>query len=307
VLGAAAIILAAEAWMGRDSRRRSGPFWWRVLKAPLSANQAIEHSWSILWDLVRGAARVSQPDALELGRRYVELLSENLGQPGFREILIAAHDVDAHADVIFALVAEHRRRDLVRRPTTPQAEARRSGIVDLSGTGRDHLADAVAGALTVPLASDFHTITFAPESYWRGESHRLCDRPAGLLRLVDELIALGVEQVVLVSAAPDTPGPHRLERVKLEGRARVGEYLRSTEAAVLRDVVEMKGDARPRLFVVQPTHNPIGPFDFSGGFDDRSDRKQPLGELMTRGYEDAYHQFIEPVVGASGDRVGSGT
>jgi hypothetical protein len=25
---------------------------------------------------------------------------------------------------------------------------------------------------------------------------------------------------------------------------------------------------------------------------------------MTRGYEDAYHQFIEPVVGASGEKVG---
>ena len=34
------------------------------------------------------------------------------------------------------------------------------------------------------------------------------------------------------------------------------------------------------------------------------DRRQPLGELMNRGYEDAYHQFIEPVVGASGERVG---
>jgi len=25
---------------------------------------------------------------------------------------------------------------------------------------------------------------------------------------------------------------------------------------------------------------------------------------MNRGYEDAYHQFIEPVVGASGEKVG---
>ena len=33
-------------------------------------------------------------------------------------------------------------------------------------------------------------------------------------------------------------------------------------------------------------------------------RRQGLGELISRGYEDAYHQFIEPVVGASGDRVG---
>ena len=55
--------------------------------------------------------------------------------------------------------------------------------------------------------------------------------------------------------------------------------------------------------VLLPAHNPIGPFDFAGGFDDRSDRKQPLG-MMTRGYEDI-RQFIEPVLGASGETVGS--
>jgi hypothetical protein len=27
---------------------------------------------------------------------------------------------------------------------------------------------------------------------------------------------------------------------------------------------------------------------------------------MNGGYEDAYHQFIEPVIGASGERVGEG-
>jgi hypothetical protein len=30
---------------------------------------------------------------------------------------------------------------------------------------------------------------------------------------------------------------------------------------------------------------------------------QPLKELMDRGYEDAYRQFIEPVVGASGEQL----
>jgi len=49
----------------------------------------------------------------------------------------------------------------------------------------------------------------------------------------------------------------------------------------------------------------MGPFDFGGAYDDRSDRRQPLAELLTRGYEDAYHQFIEPVVGASGEKVGA--
>jgi predicted acylesterase/phospholipase RssA len=305
VLGTAALAAAADAWARRGSRRQRGHFWWRAINAPLSAAGAIEHCWSVLWDLVRGAAHVKQPTPLELGRRYVELLTENLGQPGFRELLIAAHDVDAHGDVVFAVVAESRRRDLVRRPTTSEAEARRSGIVDLAGTGRDHLADAMAASLTVPLLSEFHEMTFAPESYWRGEMHRLCDRPASLLRLMEELRGLGVEQVILVSAAPDAPGPHQLERPKLEGRARAGEYLQSAEAAIVRDVLSLDGDHRPVVFTVQPAHNALGPFDFAGGFDDRSDRRQPVGELMARGYEDAYQQFIEPVVGGSGEKVGT--
>jgi len=40
-----------------------------------------------------------------------------------------------------------------------------------------------------------------------------------------------------------------------------------------------------KLFTIRPMHNPLGPFDFSGGFDDRSDRLQPLEEIMSQGYE----------------------
>ena len=29
----------------------------------------------------------------------------------------------------------------------------------------------------------------------------------------------------------------------------------------------------------------------------------PLAELVDRGYEDAYRQFIEPIVGAGGERI----
>jgi hypothetical protein len=60
-----------------------------------------------------------------------------------------------------------------------------------------------------------------------------------------------------------------------------------------------------RIFTIRPAHNPVGPFDFDGGYDSLSQRRHGLGELMNRGYEDAYHQFIEPVVGASGEKVGS--
>jgi hypothetical protein len=57
------------------------------------------------------------------------------------------------------------------------------------------------------------------------------------------------------------------------------------------------------LFVIRPPHNPLGPLDFAGVYDERSDRVQSLSELLDRGYEDAYRQFIEPVVGAGGERI----
>ena len=56
------------------------------------------------------------------------------------------------------------------------------------------------------------------------------------------------------------------------------------------------------VFAIRPDHNPIGPFDFRGAYDEASDRERTLAELMQQGYDDAYRQFIEPVV-AAGERL----
>jgi hypothetical protein len=301
VLGVAAGLAAVDGWRTGPRRSRGAP-WWRAVRAPLTSLTAIDRCWRVMWDLLRGATPLQQPAPAELGRRYVELLADNLGQPGFRELVIAVHDADAHRDLIFAVVDETRRRDLVRRSTSEAAEARRGEIFDLAGVAREHLPDAVAAALSVPLATEWHEVTFAPEAYWRGETHRLGDRPASLIRLIDELIDLGVEQIVLVSAAPQTTGPHALAAPRVDGRGRLGEYLVSSEAAVVHDATTTTGGLR--IFTVRPGHNPTGPFDFDGGYDDGSRRRLGLVELMNRGYEDAYHQFVEPVVGASGEKVG---
>ena len=301
VVAGAAVAAAVDGWTHRGRRTRDAA-WWAALRAPLSSQPAVDHCWSVMWDLMRGAAALTAPPPGELARRYTDMLAENLGQPGFRELFITVHDVDAHRDLVFALVAGGRARDLVRRSTTSAAELRRAEVFDLSGVARDYLADAVAAALAIPMATDWHSVTFAPDSYWRGETHRLCDRPAGLIRLVDELIDAGVRQIVLVSSAAESEGPHALEASRLDVRGRLGEYLESSEAAVVRDATTTT--AGVRIFIIRPAHNPVGPFDFSGGYDDRSQRAQPLTELMTQGYQDAYHQFIEPVVGASGEKVG---
>ena len=302
VLGTAGAIALADGVRSGERRLRGG-VWWRALRAPLSAQTAIDQCWQFVWDLIRGAARLEQPATGELAQRYTEMLAENLGQPGFRELVTVAHDVDAHRDLVFALVAEPRRRDLIRRPTTEAADARRAEVFDLAGVDRAHLADAVAAALTLPLVTAWHHVTFNAAGYWRGETHRLGDRTGALVRLIDELIDLGVEQVVLVAAAPAAPGPHALARARLDVRGRLGELLQSTEAAVVRDATTTT--AGVRIFTIRPAHNPIGPLDFAGGYDDRSHRRQPLAELMGRGYEDAYHQFIEPIVGASGEQISS--
>src|SRR5204863_9414614 len=104
----------------------------------------------------------------------------------------------------------------------------------------------------------------------------------------------------LWSSARESAGRLGLAWVRLDGRGRIGEYLRSSEAAVVGDVVSVVRERGPRVYAIRPEHNPIGPFDFDQAFDDRSVRHPSLTELMSRGYEDAYRQFIEPVVGASG-------
>jgi hypothetical protein len=299
-MGAAAIVALVDGLASGERRLRGGA-WWRVVRAPLDGQGAAAHTWRTLWDLIRGAAHLTQPAAAELAQRYTEMLTENIGQPGFRELMIVAHDIDAHRDLVFALVAESRRRDLVRRPTTEAADARRAEVFDLAGVDRLHLADAVAAALTLPVATDWHHTTFNAAGYWRGETHRLTDRPGSLVRLIDEIIEIGVEQIILATAAPVSPGPHALTRARLDPRGRLGEWLQSTEAAVVHDATTTT--AGVRIFTIRPAHNPVGPLDVGGGYDDRSHRPQPIAELVGRGYEDAYHQFIEPVVGASGELI----
>ena len=56
---------------------------------------------------------------------------------------------------------------------------------------RDHAIDALAAALALPVATEPHLVTFSAEGPWRGETHRLCDRPGALARLLEEVAAPG--------------------------------------------------------------------------------------------------------------------
>jgi hypothetical protein len=299
-VAALAIGLGTSLWRAPARRRVRYGMLWRLFGAPLSTGFALQRASMELWKLIRGAAAIPPPPGLDLGHRYLELLAENLGQPGFRELLIAAHDMDARRDVFFALLADgHRQRFFAR-----DAEGSRAAeAFDLAGVGRDYVMDALAAALAVPVAAEPHLLRFPVDGPWRGETHRLCDRPGALDRLVEEAAVAGAEQVVVVSAAPGPRRPHELSSGRADLRGRSAEQLSSFEAAGLRDVLERSRGRFAGLFLIRPAHNPVGALDFAGVYDERSDRRYSLAELVDRGYEDAYHQFIEPVVAASGERI----
>jgi hypothetical protein len=300
--------LVTEHYTSPPKRHSVGSWWWRVVGAPLDAQPARELVIDTIWGLIRGAAPLTRPDCVALGRRYSEVLAENLGQPGFRELMIIAHDLETHSDIVAALLRESYRREfMARRPAVSKVEGpgreRQAEALELAGIGRDHAIDLVAGALSMPLGVDPQLVTFGGDTFWRGETHRLVDRPGTVARLLEELYGIGVSQVVLVSAVAVSAGPHRLVSPRLDFHHRIGEFVASAEAAALRDAVEQARLRFDGVFLVCPTHNPLGPFDFAGAYDQASDRRQTLAELMERGYEDAYRQFIEPVVGASGEHL----
>lgn len=297
VVGAA----AAGEFARRGARRReAGPWWARVVAVPWSARAVGDVFREALWKGLRGASPAREPSVRELSRRYVDVLVENLGQPGFRELVLATHDVDARRDLVFALLANPFRDEFLRQG--PGGSRRPDGeVVNLAGVGRDHVFDALAGAVSVPVLTPGHAMTFAVDSYWRGETHVLSDRAGLVPRLLDEAAAAGARQVILVTATAARGWPHGLARRRQTLRARVGEHLAGDGLAALDDALVSRAALFEGVFPISPQHNPLGPFDFDGARDERSDRTYPLAELVDRGYEDAYRQFIEPVVGGSGE------
>jgi hypothetical protein len=286
----------------RRGRRDRAAIWWRVVGAPLTAADVERAMASALWRLLGGAAGARQPTPLDLSRSYAELLKDNLGQPGFRELLLTVHDLDVRRDFVFAMLCERYRRDFFRPQGRPGADLRVAELFDLAGVARDHVTDLLGAGLRLPLGTEPRLLGFPAESFWCGERHRALERPGAVDRLLEELPAAGVEQVILVSAFPEIEGPHGLRVARGDWRGRLGDYLAAAEAAATRAALSAGGRFRC-VFLVRPQYNPLGPLDGAGCYDERSERRVTVGELVDRGYEDAYHQFIDPVVGASGERL----
>ena len=295
------VAAAVRAVRQEGSRRRMrGGFWWRLVGSPLGAAEPGGTLVDALWRLVRGASNEPRPDAEEIGRRYVDVLTDNFGQPGFREVIVAVHDLEARRDLAGSVLGPRAREMFDQR--RPGAGPREAEVVDFTGAQRSLLVDFLHGALRLPVATAAQPMQFPADSYWRGERHHVCDRPELVSRLIEEVAVIGVEQLILVSAAPPPAIPHGMRPRPADLRGRMGDLVRSLETAAFQDAAAAAEHRFSGVFVIRPHHNPIGPFDFGGIYDEASDRRRTIKELMEQGYGDAYQHFIEPVV-ATGERV----
>ena len=300
IVGVLVVAAVRAAFQEPSGRGFSGAFWWRLIGSPLATDEPGATLRTALWKQIRGASGAQMPDPAEVSRRYVDVLAENLGQPGFREVIVAVHDLDARRDIVGAIVSETRR---------PRFDERRSGmgpreaeVVDFTGAHRELIVDFLTGALRLPVATTPWPMRFSTEGYWRGELHHLCDRPELAVRLLAELAAVGVEQVIIVSGAAPAGTPHGLRRRPGALRTRIGAHVRSIETSAIDDVCALAALNFPGVFVIRPLHNPTGPFDFRAVYDESSDRRRHGRELLQQGYDDAYAAFIDPYV-AAGERV----
>ena len=134
VLMALAVLLLGATlrarWRAPARRRSTGGRWWRLLEGPVDVDGARGAFGRVIQQLVGGAVPGTTPALGPLGQRYAGVLVDNLGQPGFRELLLVASDLDTRQDLIGALLREpYRGAFLAPR----EGRERGAEVLDLAG------------------------------------------------------------------------------------------------------------------------------------------------------------------------------
>lgn len=305
-------------------RRRAGEFF----EAVLDPKRALDHLGRRLWEVGRGpTVSTSTPELAELGKRYVSLAAENLGQPGFRELILRTADLETGRPLPFLILQDAPRSAFAKaRARGPRSRLDPIlGAVDLRAPGYEALLfDAVATGLLPLLAAPVRRVSFPRGGLFAGETHRLGDATLTAGCGISEALAAGAEQVIVASATPEVASPPARRRgaAALVGAAIASLERRGVEEDVhqaerINRMVETLGHETDdggrgwqdpatgrvyrdvALYVVRPERRGLGPLDLDGARDPGTEVEETLADLQECGYRDAYRLFIEPVVGAA--------
>ena len=319
-LCAAGLLGVLRLWV-TQRRRLAESFEWLLDPSP-----ARDRLLEALWEIARGPAISRAPSEAELGRKYVSLLAENLGQPGFRELILRTADLETGGPLPFVVLDDaHRAGFVSARARGPRSRLEGlPGAVDLRVPGYDALLfDAAMTGLLAPGVAPVRRVSFPKGGIFAGESHRLTEASLAGGSGLSEAIAAGAEQILFVTAAPEEAKPlarRRGPRALADGvlatleRQAVEVDLRATER--LNRLVETLGHrtddggrgwqdpATGRiyraidLYVIRPDHRVLAPLDLDGSEDPATEVRATASDLLELGYRDAYRLFVEPVVGA---------
>ena len=305
----------------RDRRRLA-----ESLESVLDAQPGRERLRRGLWEIARGASlSAAPPSEAELGKRYVALAVENLGQPGFREMVLRVADLELAGPLSFVLLAEeHRAAFLAARGRRERGREGHPGPVDLTAPGQAELFfDAVLTGLLPPAAVPVRRLAFPKRGPFGGEVHRLTDATLLATSGLAEALAAGAEQVILVSGTPLLPGPgprrrgpwarldatvSLLERQALERDVSEAERVNRMVATLghraedgsraWQDPATGRVYRELALYVIRPRRRLLGPLEIGGARDPATEVAQTAADLLEQGYRDGHRQFVEPVVGA---------
>jgi predicted acylesterase/phospholipase RssA len=313
VLGLALLALfAVGITYLRDRRRFAESF-----ESLFDARPARDRLRRGLWEIARGASLSgAPPSGSEVGRRLVSLLSENLGEPGFRELMVRTADLDRGRALTFVLLSddasggERSRRDALEN------------AVDLRTPAHAPLVfDALVAGLSCPLAMPLVRMSFPRGAVHAGETHRLTDATFVPGSGIAEALAAGAEQVIVVTGVPEQHAPLARRRGPL---ARIDASVRALERQAADEIEDTErlsrivgtlghrtGSGRGAwedpatgrryrevdLWVIRPSRRTLGPMELDGARDPATEVVETPADLLERGFRDAYRQFVEPVVG----------
>jgi hypothetical protein len=253
------------------------------------------HLERLLWEMVRGTALEERPASpRDIGPRYRDLLVENWGQPGFREVIFYALDQDAGQEVPFALLKERWLGRLFTRG--PAGGAIVAEPVNLAGEDAPSLFGALIAALTPAGLAASIPLRLPASGRHGGEVHRFSSSLTLGQGMVSDAMAAGAEQIIYISAAPSMPPDSTGSFERLSAAA-----VRQTLEADLRWVER----ERPALvfFLVRPDRQRLGLFEFKGRALTGGERLE-VGALVAQGHRDANRLFIQHALGdARSERV----
>jgi hypothetical protein len=319
-----AIVAVATAFV-RNRRRFAETF-----ESALDVRGARRRLSRGLWEVARGSTvSASAPSGADLGRRYVSLLADNLGQPGFRELILRTADLETGAALPFVLLREPwRARFAASRARGPRSRLDgMAGAVDLLAPGYDALLfEAVLTGLLPSPVAPVCRVEFPKGGAFAGEVHRLADATLVGGSGIGEALAAGAEQVLIATAVPEGPGePPRRRGFRASADAALAALERQAverdlhEAARINRMVETLGHRTEdggrawqdpasgrvyrdfALYVVRPDRRRLGPLDLDGARHPATEVLETADDLLEQGRRDAYRLFVEPVVGAAPD------